>query len=84
MANKKKRKTINAVGDTIRGVMCGIDAEFHLGHDSYGTKVFPTQAALRKHLGHDPAEHGCGVAQVEVKIVRVLVKQTSRAAKPPR
>lgn len=53
----------------VRGYMCLIDWECELGEASDGSRVYPSESALRRY--HTPADH-CGVVEVEVRLVRIV------------
>lgn len=56
-----------------RCFMDGIDWQHHLGGDSSGTELFPSEDSLREKktclLG------GCGVVEVEVRLIRWVEPQ---------
>lgn len=55
--------------------MDGLDWEEHLGHDWYGTKLFPTVEAARANKGCLAKGGGCGIVEVEVRLVRWVEAQ---------
>lgn len=56
--------------------MDGIDWQHELAHDPNGTKLFPSIESLKKNNAtHDPEEDGCGIVEVEVRLIRWVVKQ---------
>lgn len=60
---------------TVRCFMDGIDWQHHLGNDRKGTPLFPSENSLLE--GRTCiAEGGCGIVEVEVKLVRWVRKQT--------
>jgi len=49
----------------VKGYMCKISFDHELGHDSHGTKIYPTVEALEE--SQLCVSHGCGIAEVEFK-----------------
>lgn len=52
----------------IRCFMDGIDWQHHLDADISGTKLYPDEQALRE--GKPCLKGGCGVVEVEVRLIR--------------
>lgn len=59
----------------MRCFMDGIDWEFHLDGDAMGTKLYPSERALRSDA-KCIEKGGCGVAEVEVKFIRWIEEPT--------
>ena len=59
----------------IRVYTCGTSWRYDMAHDSYGTKVYPSLAAVKKTLspGH---QKECGIVELEVRLVRWVKKGT--------
>ena len=57
-----------------RCFMDGIDWECHLDGDADGTRLFPSEGALRRKVKH-LEKGGCGVVEVEVRLVRWVEPQ---------
>jgi hypothetical protein len=56
------------------GYMCEIDFDHELGAASDGSRVFPSVADLvREHACAD-----CGIVKVEVRLMRIIRKGTSK------
>ena len=67
----------------IRCFMDGIDWEHHLDSDYHGTKLFPSEKSLRE--GRKCVNTGgCGVVEVEVRLVRWTEEQNLKYAPAPR
>ena len=64
----------------VRCFMDGIDWQEHLEADVHGTRLYPSIKSLRAANGHDPADDGCGVVEVEVRLVRWTHPQDLTAA----
>ena len=58
----------------VRCFMDGIDWENHLEGDYQGTRLFPSENALRENVKH-LAEGECGVVEVEVRLIRWVEPQ---------
>ena len=62
---------------TVRGYMCLADWEYEIGHAGGGNKVY---ASLHDHQEHHSSWKECGVIEVEVRIVRLVVPADRSAA----
>lgn len=82
----KKRKGKKAMDEKDirhRCFMDGIDWQHHLADDSGGTELFPDEESLREKK--TCLSGGCGVVEVEVRLIRWVEKQDLKYdAAPPR
>jgi hypothetical protein len=66
----------------MRVFMDGIDWQHHLGHDGKGTLVFPSEAITLREKACLAKGGGCGVVEVEVRLIRWVVEQDIHGEKP--
>ncbi len=64
--------------DTAIVYMCGTDWQHHTLCDAYGTKVYGSEAALRRQRS---CVSQCGVVEVEMRITRWVTPQDYSSAK---
>lgn len=69
-------------GKPIRCFMDGIDWEHHLGSDYHGTRLFPSEKSLREGA-KCVTTGGCGIVEVEVRLVRWAEAQNLKYKKTP-
>jgi hypothetical protein len=63
----------NEMERRVRCFMDGIDWQHHLDADLFGTQLYPDEESLRK--GKDCLKGGCGIVEVEVRLVRWVEPQ---------
>lgn len=59
----------------VRCFMDGIDWQHHLGSDPAGTELFPTAEDARNGRWCLAEDGGCGIVEVEVRLVRWVEEQ---------
>jgi hypothetical protein len=78
MGNQEKVISYSEAQELQRRIRCfmdGIDWQYHLKGDDYGTKLFPSLESIKEHVDH-LKDGQCGIVEVEVRLIRWVEPQS--------